>query len=180
MDCCGKIPTIQENWNFKNKILQLGNTAKDWFKKKPESNYLKHARRELIALGYDLDQKEENPNKWIVEDLFELLKVFSKQGHSGNSAPYCVSIFKKLALFEPLCPLTGDYFEWNKIDNDTWQNIRCGHVFKGADGKAYDTDGKIFREPDGCCYTSSDSYVFIKFPYVPKREYIDVPKHVDD
>ena len=79
MDCCGKIPTIQKNWNFKNKILQLGNMAKDWFKKEPESNYLKHARRELIAVGYDLNQKEEDPDKWIVEDLFELLRCLASK-----------------------------------------------------------------------------------------------------
>jgi len=180
MDCCGEIPTIQEKWGFKNKMSYWWRAVKSWFQKKPESNTIKHARRELIALGYDLNQKEEDPNKWIVENIFELLRVFNKQGHSGSSAPYCASMFKKLALFEPLCPLTGDDSEWNEVGNDTWQNIRCSHVFKGVDGKAYDIDGKIFRELDGCQYTSADSRVFITFPYIPKSEYVDVPKEIDN
>jgi len=48
-------------------------------------------------------------------------------------------------------------------------------VFKDADGRAYDIDGRVFREPNGCCYTSSDSRVYITFPYRPKTEYVDVP-----
>ena len=143
------------------------------------SNYIEHAKREFVALGYDLDDKEEGPNKWIMENIFELLEVFGKQGHSGSSALYCISCFKKLALFEPLAPLTGEDVEWNEVDErDTYQNNRCSHVFKNKDG-AYDIDGKIFRKPNGCCYTSKDSYVFIDFPYTPKSEYVDVEKYED-
>jgi len=143
------------------------------------SQLVEHAKRELTALGYDLNDKEDGPNKWIVENLFELLEVFSRQGHSGSSAPYCAKMFEKLALFEPLSPLTGDDDEWNDISDmqggePGWQNNRCSHVFKGADGRAYDIDGRVFREPDGCCYTSRDSRVYVTFPYTPKTEYIDV------
>lgn len=139
------------------------------------SNYRKHAERELKAIGYDLDDKEEGPNKWIAENLFELLEVFGNQGHSGSSAPYCARTFTKLALFEPLSPLKGDDDEWNKVGNDTWQNKRCSHIFKESDGRAYNIEGKIFRESGGSCYTNSESKVYIAFPYTPKREYIDVP-----
>lgn len=138
------------------------------------SNYKKHAEREFVALGYDLNDKEDGPNKWIMENLFELLEVFSKQGHSGSSAPYCAKMFKKLALFEPLSTLKGTEDEWNEIGNNEYQNKRCSHVFKGKDGKAYDIRGKVFREPDGGCYTGKGSTVFIEFPYTPKTEYIDV------
>jgi hypothetical protein len=55
-----------------------------------------------------------------------------------------------------------------------WQNNRCCHVFKDNAGNAYDIDGKIFREPDGACYTSRDSRVPVTFPYTPVREYVDV------
>ena len=141
------------------------------------SNCIEHAKREFIALGYDLEQTEEDPNKWIVKNVIELLEVFSKQGHSGSSAPFCIGYFKKLAAFEPLCPLTGDDSEWNYVsefgDDGTFQNIRCSHVFKNEDG-AYDINGKVFREPGGSCYTSKDSRVPVVFPYTPKTEYIDV------
>lgn len=139
-------------------------------------SYKSHAEMELKALGYDLEDKEEGPNKWIMENIFELLDVFSKQGHSGMSAPYCIEMFSKLAAFEPLSPITGEDWEWSEVGNGYWQNTRCSHVFREADGRAYDIEGKIFRYPNGACYTSKDSRVYIEFPYTPTREYVDVPE----
>ena len=150
--------------------------VKHWFVKRPESNYIKHAKREFQALGYDLKDTEDGPNKWIMENVFELLNVFGKQGHSGFSAPYCVRMFQKMALFEPVYPLTGEESEWNEVVDGVFQNNRCSHVFKDSDGKAYDIDGRIFRDSDGCCYTSRESRVYIDFPYTPKSVYVDVPK----
>jgi len=105
--------------------------------RKRDSGTIAHARRELLAIGYDP--------------------------------------IKKLALFEPLNPLTGEDSEWQQVRGDLWQNLRCGHVFKDANGNAYDGEGRIFREPNGACYTSSDSHVPVTFPYTPKRVYVDVP-----
>ena len=48
-------------------------------------------------------------------------------------------------------------------------------MFK-ENGEAYDGEGRIFRDPDGSCFTSIDSRVPVTFPYVPKREYVDRPK----
>lgn len=145
------------------------------------SNLIEHAKREFLAAGYiPLDQEQEDgPNKWIQESVLELIRVFSEQGHSGSSAPYCIGYFSKLAAFEPLVPLTGEDSEWNDVGGGTFQNNRCSHVFKESkrfDGQPYDINGKVFREPDGCCYTSKDSAVQISFPYTPKTEYIEVPK----
>lgn len=142
------------------------------------SNLEEHAKRELLALGYDPNEKQDDPNKWIQDNILELIRVFAKQDHSGSSAPYCVNLFSKLAMFEPACPLTGEDSEWNEVGADgengvLYQNNRCSHVFKNDKG-AYDTDGKIFREPNGCCYTSFASHVPVTFPYTPKREYVDV------
>ena len=142
-------------------------------------NYETHAKRELQAIGYDLNDKEEGPNKWIIDNLLELLEVFAKQGHSGSSAPYCARTFKKLALFEPLSPLTGEDNEWCEVADGIWQNKRASHVFKQTDrynGHAYDIHGRVFKEPDGCCYTNSDSHVLVTFPYTPTTEYVDVEK----
>lgn len=138
------------------------------------SNLIDHARRELAAIGMRTDDPEERPNKWIAENVLELINVFRGQGHSGMSAPYCVEVFRKVALLEPLSPLTGADDEWNEVDDDTWQNKRCAHVFKNAAGEAYDIEGRIFRDPNGVCYTSHESHVAVTFPYVPKREYVDV------
>lgn len=142
------------------------------------SNLVDHAKREFIAAGYkQVEQEEPGPNKWIQENVIELLEVFSKQGHSGMSAPFCINMFKKLANFEPLVPLTGQDEEWVEVSENIFQNKRCSHVFKQKNrfnGQAYDIDGRIFRDPEGSCYTNSNSHIPITFPYTPKREYVDV------
>jgi hypothetical protein len=175
-DCLELIPTAAPSWGIFSRISYW---IKSFLYKKDESNLYRHAKRELKLLGMDADVKEEDPNKWMAESVLELLKIFAKQGHSGSSAPYCVSFFKSLALFEPLCPLRGTDDEWNEIGEGVWQNNRCSHVFKDADGKAYDIDGRIFREPSGCCYTNFDSRVYVDFPYTPKSEYIDVLEAIE-
>jgi hypothetical protein len=140
------------------------------------SNLIEHAKRELKAVGYiPLEQEQEDgPNKWMQENLIELLEVFSNQKHSGFSAKYCIAYFNKLANFEPLVPITGEDWEWLEVGTDMWQNIRCGKVFKDQHGQAYDSEGKIFVEPNGCIFISSKSRVNITFPYVPKTEYVQV------
>lgn len=137
------------------------------------SNLKEHAERELKSIGYDINDQEEGPNKWIMENLLELLEVFSKQGHSGSSAQYCVDAFSKLALFEPLSPLTGEADEWMEVSDGLWQNVRCSRVFKNGD-HAYDINGKVFRDLNGHCYTNRDSRVYVTFPYTPTTRYINV------
>lgn len=132
-------------------------------------NLLAHADRELPPA--DGDEMQEAMNLALREIVF----VFGSQGHSGFSAGYATDALEKLLRFEPLRPLTGEPEEWNEVGPGWWQNRRCSRVFKDADGRAYDIDGRVFREPNGCCYTSSDSRVYITFPYRPKTEYVDVP-----
>lgn len=136
-------------------------------------NLVEHAKVEFKAAGYDPDEKD-GPDRWIQENVIELLEVFSKQGHSGSSAPYCIEMFRKLASWEPLVPLQGTEAEWMEVSDGMFQNVRCSHVFKDADGRAYDIYGIIFRYPDGGCFTNKESRVYIEFPYTPKREYRDV------
>lgn len=179
MDIQGKVTEAKESIDIKIKrylgfyfICSLVDRVNGWlvhhrFKNYKRGNLLSHAKRELEFAGYDLNQKEDDPNKWICENLIELLGVFSSQGHSGFSAPYCVDMFSKLARFEPLTPLTGGDDEWLEVGHEIYQNVRCSTVFKeGKNGKAYWIDGKVFREPNGATYTSSESRVFIEFPWV--------------
>jgi len=105
--------------------------------------------------------------------VMRLIEVFADQGHSGFSAGMTVKLFQKLANYEPLLPLTGDDDEWRESIGGAYQNTRCSRVFKDTSG-AYDVEGKIFRDPDGSCFTSRDSRVYITFPYIPKTEYVDV------
>jgi hypothetical protein len=144
------------------------------------SNLHNHALAEFRAAGWtDADGKfEDEMQEDICKHVLELLKVFSDEGHSGSTAPYTVNMFKKLAMFEPLVPLTGEDWEWNECGNGVFQNKRCSRVFKQADrfnGQAYDIEGKVFREPSGACYTGAESRVPVTFPYTPKTEYVNVP-----
>lgn len=143
------------------------------------SNLVEHALREFKASGYDpVAVCADGPDKWIQQNVIELLEVFGKQGHSGFSAPHCIAMFEKLANFEPLGPLTGREEEWTEVGPSVFQNKRCSHVFKQPDrfeGQAYDIEAKIFRDPDGGCYQNADSASPIIFPYTPAREYIDRP-----
>lgn len=92
---------------------------------------------------------------------------------SGMSAGYAISLITPLLKQEPVGPLRGTDDEWVEVSDGCFQNKRCSHVFK-KNGKAYDIEGKIFEDDNGCCYTSRESRVDVEFPYVPKHEYIKV------
>jgi len=144
----------------------------------PDCGIIRHAKAELQAVGYDPNQIAEDPDKWIQRNLLDLLRVMSMQGHSGFSAAYLVDAFGKLARYQPMAPLTGADSEWLDHGNGVFQNKRCGHVFKDANrfnGQAYDLDGRIFREPNGVCFTNRDSITLVTFPYTPTSVYVDVP-----
>ena len=138
------------------------------------SSLLEHAKRELAGMGYTSLDDNEDPNTWMYHCILGLLETLSKQGHSGSSAPYCISMFSKLALREPLSPLTGEEDEWDKAGPNLFQNKRCSRVFKDAEGNCYDNEGVIFRTKTGDAFINEDSKVAITFPYTPTRRYIQV------
>ena len=149
------------------------------------SNYRSHAWTEFRAAGW-LDENGEfkdEMQKMICEHVIRLLDTFADEGHSGSSAPYAINMFKTLASFEPIVPLTGEDWEWTDVSSHgpepMWQNKRAGNVFKDSDGRAYDIDGIVFydwhTDEDGkkykSHYTSKDSRVYITFPYTPTTVY---------
>jgi len=152
------------------------------------SNTQKHALTEFKAAGWLDDDGNyiDEMQEAICNHVLELIKVFSDEGHSGSTAPYTIDLFKKLAMFEPIVPLTGEDWEWTEIaremsgsNNGTvYQNKRCSRVFKDDDG-AYDIDGKVFynwyTNENGkrfkSYYTSRDSRVPVSFPYTPTTVY---------
>lgn len=154
-----------------------------------------HAKTELEIAG--LFEQDSDYNGAIGEAVMELIEVFSKQGHSGMSAPYVANIFNKLAKYEALQPITGKDQEWGEVYNSNgkscYQNIRCSALFKeGEDGKPYYIDALIKRDQNGVCWTgkawlSEEDYksgdrskmvgstCSIKsFPFTPKTFYVDV------
>lgn len=165
------------------------------------SNLVSHANQEFRAAGWTTEDGsfKDEMQGLMCSQVLELLELFASHGHSGSSAPYAISLFEKLAKFDPIVPLTGEDWEWNEIcdgrtDNITvYQNKRCIHVFKQADrfdGQPYDIQGKVFWEwYDGelmedeegfpgkrqfkSFYTSSESFTPITFPYTPTIEYVE-------
>lgn len=139
------------------------------------SNLIAHAERELGNAGLAGDDGYDG---MLVEAVMQHVKLFADQGHSGMSAPFTIGLLERLLRFEPLTPLTGADDEWCPLDyapDIVAQNVRCGRVFRRADGTAYDIEGRVFVDPDGDTYTGPGSRVDIEFPYTPTR----VLQHVD-
>ena len=152
------------------------------------SNYESHAWREFRAAGWVDENNKFNDEmqEAICTHVLKLLDVFRDEGHSGSSAPYAIDLFKKLAMYEPVAPITGEDWEWSDVseyggrDNGPlFQNIRCSHVFKDAQG-AYDINGIVWYdwhtdkhtgERYKSHFTNYESRVPVTFPYVPKTEY---------
>ena len=138
------------------------------------SNIVRYGESELKCIGRGADTKDPM-NKLMHDNIIEIVKKFSRQGHSGFSANYAIGILEKLLRWEPLSPLTGNDEEWQEVGSGMWQNRRCSRVFKDQEGRAYDIEGKVFVGKDGVAYTNGDSSVDITFPYTPKTEYVEVP-----
>ena len=128
------------------------------------SNLVEHAKKEFKVLGWD-SLPEDNMQTWVVENLIELLEVFSNQGHSGSSAPYVINLFKRLANFDPIAPLTNEEDDWNDTGFGL-QHKRCSEVFKDEDGKVYWGFGRVFTDGKGGTWVGKGSRVEIKkFPW---------------
>ena len=74
------------------------------------------ARKELTLAGWFGEEGLYGAD--MGHAVLELVQKFSDQGHSGMSAGICLALFKKVASFEPLTPLTGEEDEWEDITND--------------------------------------------------------------
>ena len=145
------------------------------------SNLLSHADIEFEVLGWPGDCEMQS---MICENVKDLLAVLASQGHSGSSAPYAINMFKDLAMFAPISPITGDALEWSEIGDNRFQNKRCSALFKDkADGDAYYLNAIVWRTQEGVTYAGmaekvSGERVFsrqvVKFPFTPKTFYVDV------
>ncbi len=120
----------------------------------------------------------------LARDVCALIDVFCEQGHSGGSAITAVEMFRKLALYEPLSPLTGADDEWDDISEEmgcpTWQNLRCHSVFKRRDGVVEDLHFYAFAQPNGVTFRCSESSKRISFPYTKRNEEIVQLLHADE
>lgn len=159
---------------------------------------LDYAKSELDRIYTPEALAEDNgdgPNKWIYDNILEIIKIFGEQGHSGFSASYLISSLEKLMRWEPLTPLTFEDDEWECVgdrgDFPQYQNKRLSSVFKdGKDGQSYYLYAIIMREENGSTWSGSftlkdgstigrSHYIKkgINFPHKNKTFYIDVISH---
>lgn len=143
------------------------------------TNLEKHADKELKLAG--INSSDADYGGELYEAVMELVRTFANQGHSGGSAARTLQLFKKVASYELLTPLSGKDSEWNDIGNDSFQNNRDPRVFKqGKDGRAYFLNAIVWRTQIGSTWSGKSkegitSRQYIRsFPFTPKTFYVDV------
>ena len=145
------------------------------------SNLVDYAKEELKRIG--MVDSGEPYNDTVAKAILDLIELFASQGHSGFTAPYTANTFKRLAMYKPLAPLTGEDDEWNEIEPGHYQNKRYSAVFKEKDGKAYNIEGKIFTDDGEVWYGNKDSCVEVTFPYIvpdePEKVYLNKTESED-
>lgn len=159
-------------------VGDLGRRLVRWSQR--DSNYLRHAKDEwAIAFPRTGDADGDRMQALVGENVLDMVALFGLQGHSGFSASYAQRYIEKALRFEPFSPLTGVDSEWGEpFDyNGCSQNKRLSRVFRDADGRAYDIEGKVFEEPSGARYTGKNSRVYITFPYTPTTEFVKVDEN---
>jgi hypothetical protein len=131
------------------------------------SNCKTFAEKELELLTKTHPDPNNRPLiEEFAPEIIALCEKFGQSGQSGGSAPYTASALaqaiKKLCLFEPIAPLTGEDDEWcdvSEISDEPkgtlFQNKRCGAVFKdvrkGKPDKVYYIDAFIKKDQKGNC-----------------------------
>jgi 2'-5' RNA ligase len=118
-----------------------------WLEVFIESNLTDHAKSELKRAG--LMDKDSDYGGMLGNAVLKLMKTFSGEGHSGTSAMMALELFKKLAMYEPLTPLTDDLDEWMNVSHESFtkaeltagkvmfQSRRHPGAFSDDGGKTY-------------------------------------------
>jgi len=143
-----------------------------------------YAKQELdILCPPDENGHKDEMQEAIEKDILDIVRLFARQGHSGMSASYMLSILGRILHWYPITPLTGEEDEWleptmNAMD-DMQQNKRCHSVFRynHDNATAVNIEGRIFSNDGGeIWYTTKESRVPVTFPYTvpafPEKVYI--------
>lgn len=136
-------------------------------------NLLEFAKNELKILEDNCKEDKEalQLQQLITKDVLDIIEVFSNQKHSGSSAPYIISLLKRLLSYKPVTPLTGEDDEWIDVseyfeNKKVWQNKRYLSVFKDENNNATCQDAIYFSNDEGhTFYTCRESTIPITFPY---------------
>lgn len=136
--------------------------------RKKESPLVTHARSELKRTGFF--KKDSVYRGMLGPAVIRMVRAFSKEGHTGFNAEIALSLFMRVANWNPIDPLTGEDDEWDNPDlpSQTLRNKRCPSVFKDAKTGVCHTAGYLFRGRKGqATFKSWSSRKRVRFPYVP-------------
>lgn len=143
-----------------------------------DAGLVRHGLREHEALGHT-----DPMDQLMQQNVIDLLRVLSSQGHSGFSIRICLARFDAVARYKPMTPLTGAEDEWCEVGDGVHQNRRCSHVFKQPDrfcGRPYDLQAVVFEEPNGSRFTGFHSMRPVTFPYSPRSVVVKLPEDASD
>lgn len=129
-------------------------------------NLIDYAESELRRIPKDKDGMQEIIN----QNILDLVKLFSSQGHSGLSGRYVINALSRLLEHKPLNPLTGEDDEWGEPygPNETQQNKRCPSVFRSKKEPPHDIDAVVVSDNGGVSWFYSHLFKKeITFPYLP-------------
>jgi hypothetical protein len=103
-----------------------------------DTNYVRHANAEYKIAWPDMDSDKEDKGmqRYMCNQINDLLYLLSSQGDSGSSIGYKLNLFNKLAKFQIISPLTFKDDEFSSdlsLGDDIKQNIRNSAVFKEGD-----------------------------------------------
>ena len=110
------------------------------------------------------DEDSKIMQEMMNNDVLELLKVFSEQGHSDFSASIATRLFYKLANYKLVTEVEDNPDDWD----DNGQHKYITSIFKREDGTCYYMYGRLFAEPnsDNFFYNKA-SNVDVHFPLKP-------------
>ena len=129
-------------------------------------NLIEYAESELGRIPKDKDGMQEIIN----QNILDLVKLFSSQGHSGLSGRYVINALSRLLEYKPLNPLTGEDDEWGEPygPDETQQNKRCSSVFRSKKEPPHDIDAIAVSDNGGEFWFYSHLFKKeITFPYLP-------------
>lgn len=92
------------------------------------SNLVNHARRELELLGEEQE---------TIDGYLDMIRIFSKMGHSGGSASVFIPTLNDLLQFKNLMPLNNLPGFWNEVGHGMWQSSRNPTAFSEDGGETW-------------------------------------------
>ena len=126
------------------------------------------------------DEDSKLMQNMMNNDVLELLKVFSEQGHSDFSASIATRLFYKLANYKLVTEVEDNPDDWNEYG----QHKYISSIFKRKAGTCYYTYGRLCTEPGRhAFFYNKASNVDITFPIKPsdlQSEYIRLHYNVED